>query len=101
MALPPRDQRHQYLRYEGLQYTDADIADFETSTRILMEHKDAQGQSVFTSRAWKRLFDIRGPLVHKLILEFFSTFRFGEAMTDLDTAEALQFQLGGVRRRMS
>ncbi|GKA47315.1 hypothetical protein Tco_0740198 [Tanacetum coccineum] len=29
MALPPRDQRHQYLRYEGLQYTDADIADFE------------------------------------------------------------------------
>ncbi|GJR20488.1 hypothetical protein Tco_0969015 [Tanacetum coccineum] len=30
MALPPRDQRHQYLRYEGLQYTDTDIADFET-----------------------------------------------------------------------
>ncbi|GKE98315.1 hypothetical protein Tco_0021666, partial [Tanacetum coccineum] len=25
------DQRHQYLRYEGLQYTDADIADFKTS----------------------------------------------------------------------
>ncbi|GJZ52341.1 hypothetical protein Tco_0606856 [Tanacetum coccineum] len=30
MALPPRDQRHQYLRYEGLQYTEADIADFES-----------------------------------------------------------------------
>nr|GEU58185.1 clathrin heavy chain 2-like [Tanacetum cinerariifolium] len=30
MALPPRDQRHQYLRYEELQYTDLDIADFET-----------------------------------------------------------------------
>ncbi|GJR15921.1 ribonuclease H-like domain-containing protein [Tanacetum coccineum] len=30
MALLLRDQRHQYLRYEGLQYTDADIADFET-----------------------------------------------------------------------
>ncbi|GJX01664.1 hypothetical protein Tco_0185577 [Tanacetum coccineum] len=30
MALPPRDQRHQYHRYEGLQYTDADIADFKT-----------------------------------------------------------------------
>ncbi|GJY68919.1 hypothetical protein Tco_0471901 [Tanacetum coccineum] len=29
MALPPRDQRHQYLRYKGLQYTDADIADFK------------------------------------------------------------------------
>ncbi|GJV34550.1 hypothetical protein Tco_1394950 [Tanacetum coccineum] len=29
MALPPRDQRHQYLRYEGLQYTNADIVDFK------------------------------------------------------------------------
>ncbi|GKB26579.1 hypothetical protein Tco_0865980 [Tanacetum coccineum] len=44
---------------------------------------------------YQRLFDIRGPLVHELILEFFSTFRFGEVMLDLDTAGALQFQLGG------
>ncbi|GKF11687.1 hypothetical protein Tco_0049613 [Tanacetum coccineum] len=29
MALPPRDQRHQYLRFKGLQYTNADIADSE------------------------------------------------------------------------
>nr|GEV38785.1 hypothetical protein [Tanacetum cinerariifolium] len=29
MALPPRDQRHQYLRFEGLGYTYADITDFE------------------------------------------------------------------------
>ncbi|GJQ97787.1 hypothetical protein Tco_0008926 [Tanacetum coccineum] len=29
MALPPRDQRYQYLRFEGLEYTDADITDFE------------------------------------------------------------------------
>nr|GEW95851.1 hypothetical protein [Tanacetum cinerariifolium] len=43
--------------------------------RMLMEHMDAQGQSVLTSRAWRRLFDIRGPLVYELILEFFSTFR--------------------------
>ncbi|GKC06968.1 hypothetical protein Tco_0998578 [Tanacetum coccineum] len=71
------------------------------SARMLMEHRDAQGVSLFTSRAWRRLFDIRGPLVHELILEFFSTFRFGEAVTDLDTAGALQFQLGGARRRLS
>ncbi|GJU81489.1 hypothetical protein Tco_1283854 [Tanacetum coccineum] len=45
------------------------------SSRMLMEHRDAQGQSVFTSRAWRGLFEIRGPLVHELILEFFSTFR--------------------------
>nr|GEW68928.1 hypothetical protein [Tanacetum cinerariifolium] len=30
MALPPRDQRHQYLRFKGLQYTKGDIANFET-----------------------------------------------------------------------
>ncbi|GKD99411.1 hypothetical protein Tco_1387395, partial [Tanacetum coccineum] len=27
--LPPREQRHPFLRYRGLEYTDADIADFE------------------------------------------------------------------------
>ncbi|GKF82848.1 hypothetical protein Tco_0244504, partial [Tanacetum coccineum] len=120
MALPLRDQMYQYLRYEGLQYTEADIADFKSrltrihrrvvhrvqvfdyggfpdlmaeglSTRMLMEHRDAQGVSLFTIRAWRRLFDIRGPLVHELILDFFSTFRFGEAVTDLDTPGALQF----------
>ncbi|GJT57691.1 hypothetical protein Tco_0992745 [Tanacetum coccineum] len=130
MALPPVDQRHQYLRFEGLEYTDDDITDFEErlgmiygkkihrvqvfdfggltelmdeglSARMLMEHRDAQRQGVFTSRAWRRLFKIRGPLVHELILGFFSTFRFEEAVLDLDTTEALQFQLGGVRRRMS
>ncbi|GJT45737.1 hypothetical protein Tco_0954452 [Tanacetum coccineum] len=31
MALPPRDQRHQYFKLEGLEYTDADITDFEES----------------------------------------------------------------------
>ncbi|GKD73339.1 hypothetical protein Tco_1331621 [Tanacetum coccineum] len=40
-------------------------------------------------------------LVHELILEFFSTFRFGQALLDLDTPRVLQFQLGGARRRMS
>ncbi|GJX32394.1 hypothetical protein Tco_0242249 [Tanacetum coccineum] len=72
MALPPHYQRHQYLRYEGLQYSDADIMDFKArlariymrevqrvevinfkglpdlmaeglSARMLMEHRDAQG----------------------------------------------------------
>ncbi|GJT46677.1 hypothetical protein Tco_0955392 [Tanacetum coccineum] len=120
MALPPREQRHPFLRYEELQYTEADIEDFETrltriyrrevyrvqvfdfgglpnlmaeglSARMLMEHRDDQGVSLFTSRAWRRLFDIRGPLVHELILEFYSTFRFGQAILDLDTLGALQF----------
>ncbi|GJR73156.1 hypothetical protein Tco_0085521 [Tanacetum coccineum] len=29
MAIPPRYQRHQYLRSEGLGYTDADIINFK------------------------------------------------------------------------
>ncbi|GKD69946.1 hypothetical protein Tco_1324036 [Tanacetum coccineum] len=59
MALPPRDQRHQYLRFEGLQYTEGDIADFETRLARIYRR---EGQSVFTSQAWWRLFDIRGSL---------------------------------------
>ncbi|GKC80454.1 hypothetical protein Tco_1131228, partial [Tanacetum coccineum] len=81
MALPPHDQRHQYLRYTRLLYTYADIVDFEMrlariymrevhrvqvfdfgglsnfladglSARVLMEHKDAQGFQL--GRARKR-----------------------------------------------
>ncbi|GJV64317.1 hypothetical protein Tco_1475145 [Tanacetum coccineum] len=33
------------------------------SARMLMEHMDAQGVRLFTSRAWRRLFDIRGLLL--------------------------------------
>ncbi|GJY94154.1 hypothetical protein Tco_0510515 [Tanacetum coccineum] len=123
-------QRHRFFRYEGLEYSDADITDFEArlariyrrevhrvtvfdfgglpalmaeglSARMLMEHRDDQGVSLFTSKAWRRLFDIRGPLIHELILKFYSTFRFGQAILDLDTPETLQFQLGRARRRMS
>ncbi|GJU74111.1 hypothetical protein Tco_1265516 [Tanacetum coccineum] len=78
--LPPREQRHPFLRYQGLEYTDADIADFEErlerihdrdthrvqvvdfqgmpelmrdvlDARMLMEHRDDGGVVVFTSRA--------------------------------------------------
>ncbi|GJV91804.1 hypothetical protein Tco_1539617 [Tanacetum coccineum] len=69
MALPPRDQRHQYLRFEGLGYTDVDIKDFE-----------------------ERLGRIYGMLRDKV---------FGDVVLDLDIVGALQFQLGGVRRRIS
>ncbi|GJV60306.1 hypothetical protein Tco_1466406 [Tanacetum coccineum] len=80
MTLPPREQRYMFLRYEGLEYPDTDIVDFEgrlarihrrevhmvqvfdfgglpdlmaegLSGRMLMEHHDEAGISVFTSRA--------------------------------------------------
>ncbi|GJZ89958.1 hypothetical protein Tco_0661885 [Tanacetum coccineum] len=88
MALPPGEQRNRFLRYEGMEYPDTDIADFEgrlakiyrrevhkvpvfdfeglpdlmaegLSGRMLMEHRDEAGVSVFTSRAWRRMLDIR------------------------------------------
>ncbi|GKD42807.1 hypothetical protein Tco_1267452 [Tanacetum coccineum] len=51
-----------------------------------MEQTDAQGQVVFVSRAWMRLFEIRGPLVRELILELFSTCTFTDGVLDLDVA---------------
>ncbi|GKB43322.1 hypothetical protein Tco_0888264 [Tanacetum coccineum] len=99
MAFLPSEQRHRFLRYEGLEYTNSDIADFES--RMAMEHRDEAGVVVFTSQAWRRLFDTRGPLVWDLILEFLSTLRFGEVLLDLDALDTIQFQLGGARRRLS
>ncbi|GJS76778.1 hypothetical protein Tco_0726659 [Tanacetum coccineum] len=104
------------IRYEGKEYTDTYSVDFEerleriydrrvhrvhvfdlgglteemdlgVSARIRMEHNDDQGQVVFTSLTWRRLFKIRGPLVRELMLEFFSTFRIVEGIFDLDATE--------------
>ncbi|GJT11255.1 hypothetical protein Tco_0858297 [Tanacetum coccineum] len=72
----PRKNHDKIKKFEGLQYTDADIADFET-----------------------RLTRIYRREVHRV--QGCSGAEFGEAVLDLDTAGALQFQLGGVRRRMS
>ncbi|GJT04164.1 hypothetical protein Tco_0838626 [Tanacetum coccineum] len=89
---PKAEELYRYLRYKGLQYTEDDIADFELrlariyrrevhrvqvfdfgglpdlmteglSARMLMEHLDAHGVSLFIRRAWRWLFDIRGPLI--------------------------------------
>ncbi|GJV04604.1 hypothetical protein Tco_1338173 [Tanacetum coccineum] len=42
------------------------------------------GQEIFVSHAWRRLFEIRAPLVQEFILEFFNTCRIG-----LHTAEEM------------
>ncbi|GKD07578.1 hypothetical protein Tco_1187263 [Tanacetum coccineum] len=51
--------------------------------KMVIEHRDDAGVVVFTSQAWGRLFDTRGPLVWELILEFLSTLRFGEIILAL------------------
>ncbi|GKB01689.1 hypothetical protein Tco_0829733, partial [Tanacetum coccineum] len=114
----------------GLEYSDADVVDFEERleriysreihkvqvvdfqgmpelirdglfARMVMEHRDDADIVLFNSQAWGRLFDTRGPLVRDLIIEFLSTLRFGEVLLDLDAPGTIQFQLGEARRRLS
>nr|GFA43402.1 hypothetical protein [Tanacetum cinerariifolium] len=97
-------------RYQGLEYSDQDIADFEERLerihdrgthrvqvldfkgmpelmrdgmydRMRMEHRDGDRVVVFTGQAWGRVFETIGPLVRELILEFLSTLRFGEVLS--------------------
>ncbi|GJU91558.1 hypothetical protein Tco_1303981 [Tanacetum coccineum] len=92
-------ERIRRIRYQGLEYSNQDIAYFEERlgrihdrdthrvhvldfegmlemmrdvlyARMLMEHRDDDGVVVFTSQAWGRVFETRGPLVRELILEF-------------------------------
>ncbi|GJU49810.1 hypothetical protein Tco_1219365 [Tanacetum coccineum] len=60
--LPPRDQRYLWLRYQ------VDLVE-----RLRMVYTGDDGQKVFVSHAWRRLFEIRAPLVQEFILAFFST----------------------------
>ncbi|GKC60188.1 hypothetical protein Tco_1087786 [Tanacetum coccineum] len=86
MALPPRDQRHQYLRFEGLQYTKGDIADFEMRLAKIYRREVHRVQ----------VFDFRGlpdlmteGLSSRMLMEHRDaqcTFGYGEAVLDLDTA---------------
>ncbi|GKD69413.1 hypothetical protein Tco_1323503, partial [Tanacetum coccineum] len=74
------------------------ILDFEGLTkemrqgltdRLKMVYTGAEGQILFTSYAWRRLFEIQGPLVIEFMLEFFSTCRISDAKLGLDVADAL------------
>ncbi|GKD08258.1 hypothetical protein Tco_1187943 [Tanacetum coccineum] len=53
-----------------------------------------EGQQVFVSHAWRRLFGIRAPLVREFILEFLNTCRMSDIEMGLDVANTLCFQLG-------
>ncbi|GJX40871.1 hypothetical protein Tco_0255861 [Tanacetum coccineum] len=127
--LPPRDQRHLWLRYQVEGYTEEIVHDFEQrletifsrqvnrvhildfkgltpdmrqdlAERLRMVYTRDDGQEVFVSHDWRRLFRIQAPLVQEFILEFFSTYRIGDGM-GLDAAGTLCFQLGGSRHSMT
>nr|GEZ10607.1 hypothetical protein [Tanacetum cinerariifolium] len=58
-------------------------------------------QALFTSHAWRRLFEISVSLVREFMLKFFSTSRMSDTKIGLDVADTLCFQLDGARRRMT
>ncbi|GJV74348.1 hypothetical protein Tco_1494343 [Tanacetum coccineum] len=128
--LPPKDQRHPWLRYQVEGYTEdimhtfeqrletifgrlvnwVHVLDFAGLTdemrqtlagRLRMVYTRDEGQKLFTIHAWRRLFEIRGPLVREFILEFLSPCRMSDTEMGLDVADTLCFQLGRARRRMT
>ncbi|GJU95148.1 hypothetical protein Tco_1319904 [Tanacetum coccineum] len=104
--LPPRDQRHPWLRSVNRVH----VLDFVGLTkgmrqtlagRLRMVYIRDEGQELFTSYAWRRLFKIMGPLDREFILEFLSTCRISDTEMGLDVVDTLCFHLGGARRRMT
>ncbi|GKE27630.1 hypothetical protein Tco_1443014 [Tanacetum coccineum] len=84
MALPQRNQRHPYLRFEGLEYIDADIHIFEERLERIFRRQIHRGT---TGAEW--------------VLKFFSTCRFDDRILDFESPGTLHFQLGAARCRMS
>ncbi|GJT67940.1 hypothetical protein Tco_1019420 [Tanacetum coccineum] len=117
------DQRHPWLRYQIEEYTEGirhsyeqrlktiwsrpvnrvHVLDFEGLTaemrqdlavRLRMVYS-GEGQQVFVSHAWRRLFGIRGPLVREFILEFLSTCRMSDTIMDIASLIPV-FPVGGL-----
>ncbi|GKA24909.1 hypothetical protein Tco_0710942 [Tanacetum coccineum] len=102
--LPARDQRHPWLKYEGHEYTDAIIHDYEDmlgwifgrqalTDQLRMVYIGAEGQILFTSDAWIQVFKIRRSLVLELMLEFFSTCRISDVVLNIDHADTLSEEI--------
>ncbi|GKA06629.1 hypothetical protein Tco_0685853, partial [Tanacetum coccineum] len=120
--LPHRDLRHPWLRYqvevydEGIvhsyghkletifrrQVNRVHVLDFAGLTdgmrqtlgdRLSMVYTWDDGEALFTSHAWRRLFEVKGPLVREFILDFLSTCRMSDIEMGLDVADTLCFQI--------
>ncbi|GJT70273.1 hypothetical protein Tco_1029559 [Tanacetum coccineum] len=97
--LPSRDQRNPWIRYQVKGYDEDIVHSYEHRLKTIWGRDE--GQELFTSHTWKRLFEIRAPLVREFILEFLSTCRMSDTYMRLDVTDTLCFQLGGARRRMT
>ncbi|GJY48159.1 hypothetical protein Tco_0438115 [Tanacetum coccineum] len=128
--LPHHDPRHPWLRYQVDGYDEGIVHSYEQrfkmiwgrpvnqvyvldftgltngmrqtlGDRLSMTYAGDDREALFTSHAWRRLFEVRAPLVREFMLEFFSTCRMSDTEMGLDAADTLCFQLGGARRRMT
>ncbi|GJZ72165.1 hypothetical protein Tco_0636016 [Tanacetum coccineum] len=98
--LPHHNLRHPWIRYQVDGY-DEDGMRQTLRDRLSMVYDRDDGQALFTIYAWRRLFEVRRPLVREFILEFLSTCRMSYTEMGLDFFDTLCFQLGGARRRMT
>ncbi|GKA22239.1 hypothetical protein Tco_0708201 [Tanacetum coccineum] len=102
--LPAADQRHLWLRYQVPGYTPTIVQSYEQRlTTIWSRPVNRVHVLDFAGLTPEMRQDlaVRAPLVWEFILEFLSTCRMSDTVMDLDTANTLFFQLGGVRRSMS
>nr|GFB85425.1 hypothetical protein [Tanacetum cinerariifolium] len=83
----------------GRQVNQVHLLEFERLTpeirqdlaeRLRMVYTGDDGQEIFMSYSWRRLFEIRAPLVCEFILEFFSTCRISSEIGS-DVADSLCF----------
>nr|GEW95850.1 hypothetical protein [Tanacetum cinerariifolium] len=58
--------------------------------KLSMTYTEDDRQALFTSHAWRRLFEIRGPLVREFMLEFFSTCRMDNPNITMEEYTRLQ-----------
>ncbi|GKD99399.1 hypothetical protein Tco_1387383 [Tanacetum coccineum] len=80
--LPPREQRHPFFRYQGLEYYDRDIADFKERIHVKGTHR----VQVLDFEGMPEL--MRDVLYARILIEHLDDDR-------------VVFQLGGARRHMS
>ncbi|GJS23404.1 hypothetical protein Tco_0452036 [Tanacetum coccineum] len=110
MALPPRDHRHLWLRYQVEGYTEEIVYDFEQRLETIFGRQvnrvhilDFEGLTPDMRHDLverMRVVYIRDDGQEEFILEFFDTCRIGDEM-GLDVAGTLFFQMGGARRSMT
>ncbi|GKD15713.1 hypothetical protein Tco_1200120, partial [Tanacetum coccineum] len=105
MAMAPYHQckpedKYLFLRYHGLEYTDANIADFKERLERIYSQEIHQVQVIDAATASptpprERVSNNKNIGVDE------GTLRFREVLLDLDAPDTIQFQLGRDRRRLS